>query len=107
VERAIAKMSALGRTAGTRAPIRHPEPAGLDGGAALTLREPARPGARAARGPITSCVDIDARRLARAGMFTPGTTVNRTTEEFRLIKRAVLERADKVPTGLLTPIWSW
>jgi protein-tyrosine kinase len=28
-------------------------------------------------------------------MFTPGTTVNRTTEEFRLIKRVVLERADK------------
>jgi receptor protein-tyrosine kinase len=28
-------------------------------------------------------------------MFTPGSTVNRTTEEFRLIKRAILERADK------------
>jgi receptor protein-tyrosine kinase len=28
-------------------------------------------------------------------MFTPGSTVNRTTEEFRLIKRAVLERIDK------------
>ena len=31
-------------------------------------------------------------------MFTPGSAVNRTTEEFRLIKRAVLERADKART---------
>ena len=28
-------------------------------------------------------------------MFTPGSNVNRTTEEFRLIKRALLERIDK------------
>ena len=33
--------------------------------------------------------------LARAGIFTPDSTLNRTTEEFRLIKRAVLERAGK------------
>ena len=95
VERAIAKMSALGRPARARAPVAHAEPAGLGGSPALVPRAPARPRGRPARGPITTRVDIDARRLARAGMFTPGTTVNRTTEEFRLIKRAVLERADK------------
>jgi protein-tyrosine kinase len=95
VERAIAKMSALGRPARARLPVSHPEPASLGGGAALGPREPALPRGRPARGRITSRVDIDARRLARGGMFTPGTTVNRTTEEFRLIKRAVLERADK------------
>jgi protein-tyrosine kinase len=95
VERAIAKMSALGRPARTRPPIGQPEPAGPSGSRALSRFGPARPRGRPARGPITSRVEIDAGRLARAGMFTPGTTVNRTTEEFRLIKRAVLERTDK------------
>jgi protein-tyrosine kinase len=95
VERAIAKMSALGRPGRACLPVSDAEPAGLGGGAALSPREPARPRGRPACGPIRSRVDIDARRLARAGMFTPGTTVNRTTEEFRLIKRVVLERADK------------
>jgi len=95
VERAIAKMSALGRSARARPAGGHPEPAGPRSRPALGRPEPAPPRSRPARDPTTSRVEIDSRRLARAGMFTPGSTVNRTTEEFRLIKRAVLERADK------------
>ncbi|MGH6895950.1 MAG: AAA family ATPase [Geminicoccaceae bacterium] len=50
----------------------------------------------AARGePASPWLEIDAAMLARAGIFTPDSTLNRTTEEFRLIKRAVLERAGK------------
>ena len=95
VERAIAKMSALGRSARTRPVVSHSEPAALRRSPALAHPEPARQRSRPARDPTTSRVEIDARRLARAGVFTPGSTVNRTTEEFRLIKRAVLERVDK------------
>jgi protein-tyrosine kinase len=92
VERAIAKVSAFGRTARTRPALSRPEPAGPGGGPVHIRPEPrSRPGCDAA----TSRVEIDATRLARAGIFTPGSTVNRTMEEFRLIKRAVLERADK------------
>lgn len=40
-------------------------------------------------------IEIDTRLLARAAIFTPESTVNRTMEEFRLIKRAVVERAEK------------
>ena len=95
VERAIAKMSALGRSARARPVVSHPEPASLRARPALGHPEPARLRRRPAQDPTTCRVEIDARRLARAGMFTPGSSVNRTTEEFRLIKRAVLERADK------------
>jgi protein-tyrosine kinase len=95
VERAIAKMSALGRTSRARPAVGYSEPAGLGSSAAPSRPEPARPRSRPVRDPTTSRVEIDARRLARAGMFTPGSAVNRTTEEFRLVKRAVLERADK------------
>lgn len=38
-------------------------------------------------------IEIDPERLAGVGIFTPDASVNRTTEEFRLIKRAVLEQA--------------
>ncbi len=38
-------------------------------------------------------VAVDLRRLRTAGIFTPDSTLNRTTEEFRLIKRAVLLNA--------------
>jgi protein-tyrosine kinase len=56
-------------------------------------------------------VEIDPAALARAGLFTPDSTVNRTTEEFRLIKRAVLERAaraqaDGAPNANLVMITS-
>ena len=95
VERAIAKMSALGRGARGRPAVIHPEPTGSDGRSGLGRPEPARPRSRPATDPATSRVEIDSRRLARAGMFTPGSTVNRTAEEFRLIKRAVLERGDR------------
>ena len=95
VERAIVKMSALGRSARARPAVDHPEPAGLGSRPALSPPEPVRPRSRPARDPARSRIEIDSRRLARAGMFTPGSTVNRTTEEFRLIKRAVLERADR------------
>jgi protein-tyrosine kinase len=93
VERAIAKVSALGRSARAHPPGDHAEPVGSR--PVLARPEPARPRSRPTRDPTASRVEIDSRRLARAGIFTPGSTVNRTTEEFRLIKRAVLERADK------------
>ena len=95
VERAIAKMSALARPTRARPTDSDLEPAGGDASPAPAPPEPARPRRRPARDPATSRVEIDARRLARAGMFTPGSNVNRTTEEFRLIKRALLERIDK------------
>ena len=107
VERAIAKMSALGRSArgrpavgppeeaGSPSPVLPFEPAGQGGSPASGRAEPTRPRRRVARDPSRSPVEIDPRRLSRAGMFTPGSTVNRTTEEFRLIKRAVLERSDR------------
>jgi protein-tyrosine kinase len=95
VERAIAKMSALARTTRARPAVSHPEPAGVPLSPALAPPEPARPRSRPARDPAASRVEIDSRRLARAGVFTPGSSVNRTAEEFRLIKRAVLERVDK------------
>jgi receptor protein-tyrosine kinase len=40
-------------------------------------------------------LEIDPAALARSGLFTPDSTINRTTEELRLIKHAVLERARK------------
>jgi receptor protein-tyrosine kinase len=92
VERAIAKMSALGRSTRPRPAPDHSAPGSGRSGPAP---EPVRPRGRSAGQPTTSRVEIDVRRLARAGMFAPGSTVNRTTEEFRLIKRAVLERTDK------------
>jgi exopolysaccharide/PEP-CTERM locus tyrosine autokinase len=94
-------MSALGRTARTRPalnyaepPIARPSPAVAGSRPAVAPPEPVPP-RRTARPPVAARVEIDPRRLARAGMFTPGSSVNRTTEEFRLIKRAVLERVDK------------
>ena len=95
VERAIAKMSALARASRALPADSHLEPAGAPVSPALAPPEPARPRRRPVRDPATSRVEIDARRLARAAMFTPGSNVNRTTEEFRLIKRALLERIDK------------
>ena len=55
-----------------------------------------RPGPEVAarQEPAARRLEIDSAMLARAGIFTPESTVNRTTEEFRLIKRAVLARAD-------------
>lgn len=45
--------------------------------------------------PSRPPLQIDPALLARAGIFAPDNTVNRTTEEFRLIKRTVLERAGR------------
>ena len=66
----------------------------------ISGHEPARPqpqgpprGQRAQEARPLPRLQIDPAVLARAGIFTPDSTVNRTTEEFRLIKRAVLERA--------------
>jgi protein-tyrosine kinase len=95
VERAIAKMSALGRPARPSPAVSQAEPVIARPGLAVAPPEPERPRSRAARDHVTSPVEIDARRLARAGVFTPDSNVNRTTEEFRLIKRAVLERVDQ------------
>ena len=75
VERAIAKASAA---SGYEQP--QPQPQG-----------PLKP-ERARSKPR---LQIDPALLARAGIFAPDSTVNRTTEEFRLIKRAVLERAGR------------
>jgi protein-tyrosine kinase len=72
VERAITKLGRTGEAARAQ-----PEP------------EPLRPEPAALR------LTIDSARLAKTGIFTPDSTVNRTTEEFRLIKRAILERAGK------------
>ena len=88
-------MTALGRSTLARPGVRDPVHPGVNGSPAIARPEPDRPRSRPPREPATSRIEIDARRLARAGMFTPGSTVNRTTEEFRLIKRAVLERMDK------------
>ena len=95
VERAIAKMSALGRSTRPYHAPDHGAPAGGRSGSAHVPAEPVAARRRSAGRATTPQVEIDVRRLARAGMFAPGSTVNRTTEEFRLIKRAVLERADK------------
>src|SRR5262245_48899018 len=88
-------MSALTRTTRARTTVSNLEPAGGPVSPVLAPPEPVRPRRRPARDPAASKVEIDARRLARAGMFTPGSNVTRTTEEFRLIKRALLERIDK------------
>lgn len=86
VERAIAKGG--GRT--REAPVRPvAEPAGP------VAREPATPQARPAHDLKQPRIEIDSRLLARAAIFTPESPVNRTMEEFRLIKRTVVERADK------------
>jgi protein-tyrosine kinase len=72
VERAITKLGRIGDTARAQ-----PE------------SEPFRPQPAARR------LTIDSAKLARTGIFTPDSTINRTTEEFRLIKRAILEQAGK------------
>ena len=95
MERAIAKINALGRSARGRPAAAYPDPARRGNGSAPDRPEPPPLRGRPARAPSASRVEIDATRLARGGMFAPGSSVNRTTEEFRLIKRAVLERADK------------
>ena len=94
VERAIAKSGRTGGFASARPPPEpalQPEPGAPQPGPASPQPElaPARPEPAAPR------LEIDSARLARAGIFTPDSTLNRTTEEFRLIKRAVLERAAK------------
>jgi protein-tyrosine kinase len=86
VERAIAKVSgrqrrAPGRPAPERTEHVGPQPRTAQVSAARDVKAPQ--------------VEIDSGLLARAAIFTPESTVNRTMEEFRLIKRAVLERADR------------
>lgn len=90
VERAIAKVSGRSRSARVRAAAERAEPAGAR----------PNPAQASAAHDLTAAprVEIDSRLLARAAIFTPESTVNRTMEEFRLIKRAVLERADKART---------
>ncbi|HEX6114175.1 MAG TPA: AAA family ATPase [Geminicoccaceae bacterium] len=82
MERAIAKVSGRPRRARGRPAVEHAEPAGHQPDTSPhDLRAPR--------------IEIDSRLLARAAVFTPESTVNRTMEEIRLIKRAVLERIDK------------
>jgi exopolysaccharide/PEP-CTERM locus tyrosine autokinase len=86
VERAVAKVGGRTRRVGA-APT--PE-----------IPEAVAPGPAAVQTPVTHDlkqprIEIDSRLLARAAIFTPESAVNRTMEEFRLIKRALAERADK------------
>ena len=77
----MAKLSAFGRPTRPR-PAQH-------------RPEPARPQPSSTDQPRVPRVEVDSRLLARAGIFTPDSAINRTAEEFRLIKRAVLERVAK------------
>ena len=86
VERAIAKVGGRTRTARVRPAAEPVEP---------VARQPDIAQPTSARDLKQPLIEIDSRLLARAAIFTPESTVNRTMEEFRLIKRAVLERADK------------
>jgi exopolysaccharide/PEP-CTERM locus tyrosine autokinase len=86
VERAVAKVGGRTREAPMR-PVAAP--------AAPVGYEPDTPQARPAPDLKQPKVEIDSRLLARAAIFTPESPVNRTMEEFRLIKRTVVERADK------------
>ena len=48
-------------------------------------------------------VRLDWRRLSRAGIFSPATHANRTTEEIRLVKQAAVQRAtEAAQAGLPT-----
>jgi receptor protein-tyrosine kinase len=86
VERAIAKGGGRTREA-PLGPVAEPtEP---------VAPEPGTPQARPAHDLKQPQIEIDSRLLARAAIFTPESPVNRTMEEFRLIKRTVVERADK------------
>jgi protein-tyrosine kinase len=89
VERAIAKVGARTRRASVRPVAEPPERVGL---------QPDTTRARSAHDLSQPRIEIDSRLLARAAIFTPESTVNRTMEEFRLIKRTVVERADKAQT---------
>jgi exopolysaccharide/PEP-CTERM locus tyrosine autokinase len=91
VERAIAKVG--GRT--REAPVRPAAASAAPAPAAPSAIEPGAPQASPVPDLKQPRIEIDSRRLARAGIFTPESTVNRTMEEFRLIKRIVVERADK------------
>jgi protein-tyrosine kinase len=56
-------------------------------------------------------VTLDRRRLDRAGIYSPATHANRTTEEIRLVKQAALQRAadaarGKLPTAALMMVTS-
>ena len=87
IERAIAKSGRPPDVEAVRpapGPAPRPEP----------VAPPPEPAA-APPGPAAPRLEVDSALLARAGIFTPDSTLNRTTEEFRLIKRAVLERAGR------------
>ena len=67
-----------------------------------TDREPAKatlptagPGAATPDGHFrtVSTIELDRRRLSRAGVYSPADEANRTTEEIRLVKQAALQRA--------------
>jgi Mrp family chromosome partitioning ATPase len=56
-------------------------------------------------------ITLDRRRLERAGVYSPATHANRTTEEIRLVKQAALQRAveaarAKLPTSPLMMVTS-
>ena len=45
--------------------------------------------------PRATYADINLKRLPKAGIFSPETTANRTTEEIRLIKQATLQQVSQ------------
>ena len=90
VERAVAKLASEARNEGppAGAQVRRAEEA---------RRDPARP-AGDAPAPLpreSKRMAVDLNKLRAAGIFAPDSALNRTTEEFRLIKRAVLLNADE------------
>jgi capsular exopolysaccharide synthesis family protein len=79
------------------------------------LRRSAPPAPSPLRGPVAAPpppalryrtaleITLDRRRLARAGIFSPATHANRTTEEVRLVKQAAIRRSlDAQRAGLRT-----
>jgi receptor protein-tyrosine kinase len=97
VERAAERLRDAPQTAGAR-PLARPEPLAP------------RPVATGQYGAASTVV-LDRRGLERAGVFSPATHANRTTEEIRLVKQAALQRAieaarAKLPTAPLMMVTS-
>jgi protein-tyrosine kinase len=98
IERAVAKAGKGARRPRPKPEAARPEPAPRVEPATVrpepaVVRPEPEPAIRLQ--PALPRLELDAGALARRGLFTPNSTVNRTTEEFRLLKRAVLERAAK------------
>jgi protein-tyrosine kinase len=88
-----------------------PEPAHIRAPAPAAAAESEPRAAPPATYRVSTTVTLDRRRLERAGIFSPATHANRTTEEIRLVKQAALQRAAdaaraKLPTASLMMVTS-